>query len=210
MKNYIYGLGGGGRRIRFIPEPSQAILIVASLNLIYFFIEFIIADQLGSLSLYADSVDFLEDAFSGFLILFTMSLSAKHRAVMGRSLSVLMLIPGIAFLISAISKVNASVPPEGWLLTLTGVGALLINCGCALLMARFRLNNTPVTLAAFLTARNDVMASIALIVTGLVTVYWQSAWPDILTGTAIFIMNINAAKVIWLAASSEESNHLSN
>lgn len=45
-----------------------AVIIVAVLNLTYFGVEFAVALAIGSVSLFADSVDFLEDASLNFLI----------------------------------------------------------------------------------------------------------------------------------------------
>lgn len=44
------------------------VLIVALLNLGYFGVEFAVALSIGSVSLFADSVDFLEDASVNLLI----------------------------------------------------------------------------------------------------------------------------------------------
>jgi len=47
----------------------RVVRLVALLNLAYFGIEFTVARVIGSVSLFADSVDFLEDASVNFLIL---------------------------------------------------------------------------------------------------------------------------------------------
>jgi Co/Zn/Cd efflux system component len=47
----------------------SVIRLVAILNLAYFGIEFAVALAIGSVSLFADSIDFLEDASVNFLIL---------------------------------------------------------------------------------------------------------------------------------------------
>ena len=46
----------------------KVVLIVAVLNLAYFGVEFAVALAINSVSLFADSVDFLEDASLNFLI----------------------------------------------------------------------------------------------------------------------------------------------
>lgn len=48
---------------------SQVVGLVAVLNLAYFGVEFAVATAIGSVSLFADSVDFLEDASVNLLIL---------------------------------------------------------------------------------------------------------------------------------------------
>ncbi|WP_231873557.1 hypothetical protein [Acetobacter tropicalis] len=60
------------------------------------------------------------------------------------------------------------------------------------------------TRAAFLSARNDVLANIAIIVAGLVTAFlWHAAWPDLLVGLGIAAMNADAAREVWQAARNE-------
>ena len=55
----------------------------ASLNLSYFFVEFYMAKNIESVSLFADSIDFLEDASVNILILLAMGWSIKQRARVG-------------------------------------------------------------------------------------------------------------------------------
>ena len=87
------------------------------------------------------------------------------------------------------------------MLSLTGVGALFVNVGCALLLARFRHHSGSLTNAAFLSARNDAVANMAIIGAGLVTAFfWMSAWPDLIVGLGIIAMNADAAREVWTAA----------
>jgi Co/Zn/Cd efflux system component len=56
------------------PDPAtialrRAVLAVALLNLSYFGVEFAVALSIGSVSLFADSIDFLEDTSLNLLIL---------------------------------------------------------------------------------------------------------------------------------------------
>jgi Co/Zn/Cd efflux system component len=52
-------------------------------------------------------------------------------------------------------------------------------------------------------ARNDAAANIAIIVTGFVTAYTLSAWPDLMVGLAIAAVNADAAREVWQAAREE-------
>jgi Co/Zn/Cd efflux system component len=65
-------------------------------------------------------------------------------------------------------------------LSLAGAGALIVNATCAFLLARFHRHGGSLTRAAFLSARNDTLANIAIILTGVVTSYTLSAWPTLL------------------------------
>ncbi|CAM5627793.1 hypothetical protein [Rhodanobacter lindaniclasticus] len=79
----------------------RTVLIVASLNLAYFGIEFAVALGIGSVSLFADSVDFLEDASVNLLIWAAFAWSLKARARVGMGLAGILLIPALATLWAA-------------------------------------------------------------------------------------------------------------
>jgi Co/Zn/Cd efflux system component len=118
-------------------------------------------------------------------------------------LAALLVVPALAALWTAWQKLQAPVPPDPHLLSAVGGGALLVNLGCALLLARHREAGGSLTRAAFYSARNDALANIAIIAAGLVTLRWQSGWPDLLVGLGIAAMNADAAAEIWKAARAE-------
>lgn len=177
---------------------------VAALNLGYFGVEFAVALAIGSVSLFADSVDFLEDAAVNLLILLALGWSLRQRARLGMALSGILLVPAAATLWTAWDQFMAPVPPAPVALTLAGAGALAVNLACALMLARFRTQGGSLTRAAFLSARNDVLANIAIVAAGLVTAtLWPSAWPDLIVGLGIAAMNADAAREVWTAAREE-------
>lgn len=181
-----------------------AVLVVALLNLGYFSIEFAVALNIRSVSLFADSVDFLEDTSVNLLIFFALAWSGKTRARIGMAMAAILLVPALAFLWSLWGKLADPVPPEPFALSVTGLGALVINTGCAVLLARFRSHGGSLTKAAFLSARNDAIANIAIIAAGLLTAYlWRSVWPDMIVGLGIAAMNLDAAREVWEAAHEE-------
>src|SRR3954466_9836636 len=87
---------GAGRADRFADPLHQAVKTVAGLNLIYFGIEFAVALAIGSVSLFADSIDFLEDAAVNGLILIALGWSARRRALVGMAMAAILLVPGAA------------------------------------------------------------------------------------------------------------------
>ncbi|HEX8165349.1 MAG TPA: cation transporter [Beijerinckiaceae bacterium] len=184
-------------------DLRRAVAVVASLNLAYFGVEFTVAAAIGSVSLFADSVDFLEDASINLLILTALGWSAAARARVGMALSAILLVPGLATLWTAWQKFNAPMPPAPLALSLTGLGALAVNLACALLLARFRRRAGSLSRAAFLSARNDAAANVAIVAAGLVTAWTLSAWPDLIVGLAIALMNAGAAREVFEAARRE-------
>jgi Co/Zn/Cd efflux system component len=177
---------------------------VALLNLGYFAVEFAVATAIGSVSLFADSIDFLEDASVNLLIAAALGWSARRRAQLGMVLAAILLVPGLATLWTAWQKINDPVAPASTLLSLAGCGALAVNLCCALMLARYRHHSGSLTRAAFLSARNDALANIAIIVAGAMTGFvWHSAWPDLIVGLGIAAMNADAAREVWTTAREE-------
>ncbi|MFA1624526.1 cation transporter [Rhizobium mongolense] len=177
---------------------------VALLNLGYFGVEFAVALSIGSVSLFADSVDFLEDTSVNLLILMALGWSARNRARVGMALAAILLVPGLATVWTAWQKFMTPIAPEPLPLSLAGLGALAINLSCAIMLVRFREHGGSLTRAAFLSARNDALANIAIIAAGLVTAFlWNTAWPDLIVGIAIAAMNADAAREVWIAARDE-------
>lgn len=127
-----------------------------------------------------------------------------RRAQLGMALAALLLVPGLATLWTAWAKFNTPLPPEPFALSVTGVGALLVNLSCAFLLARFRSHSGSLTKAAFLSARNDALANVAIIAAGLVTAVTLSGWPDLIVGLGIAAMNADAAKEVWETARAEQ------
>lgn len=182
----------------------RAVLIVATLNILYFGVEFAVALAIGSVSLFADSVDFLEDTSVNLLILLGLTWSARNRARLGMCLALILLVPGLATLWTAWERFNQPLAPDPLPLSLTGAGALLVNLTCALILVRVRHHSGSLTRAAFLSARNDAAANVAIIAAGLVSALaWRSSWPDLIVGLGIAAINADAAKEIWEAARDE-------
>jgi Co/Zn/Cd efflux system component len=187
------------------PKLRRAVGIVALANLAYFGVEFAVALHIGSVSLFADSVDFLEDASVNFLILLALNWSLKARGRLGIALAALLLWPTAATLWMAWQKFAVLIAPNPTLLSVTGCGALAVNMTCAFTLARYRHHGGSLTKAAFLSARNDAIANIAIILSGLLTAVVNSGWPDLAVGLGIALLNLGAAKEVWEAAHKERS-----
>ena len=184
----------------------RAVKWVAALNLGYFGVEFSVALAIGSVSLFADSVDFLEDTSVNLLILLALGWSVKARARVGMGLAALLLVPGLATLWTAWGKFDHPATPAPLPLTLAGLGALAVNLTCAFILARHRAHSGSLGRAAFLSARNDAFANAAIIAAGLVTAFaWRSPWPDLAVGLAIALVNLDAAREVWEAAREEHA-----
>lgn len=184
-------------------QLRRTVLLVAALNLGYFFVEVGVALAIGSVSLFADSVDFLEDTAVNLLIVVALGWSAHRQAVMGKVMAGIILVPAVAALWQAVAKFADPAPPDPLTLGVTAGGAIVVNAVCALLLARMRAHGSSMSHAAYLAARNDVISNALIIVVAGITAWTVSGWPDIVLGIIIVLLNGTAAREVWEAAEEE-------
>ncbi|WP_237242288.1 cation transporter [Rothia nasimurium] len=189
-----------------LTDPTRlrrAVLLVAGLNLAYFFIEGAIALAIGSVSLLADSVDFFEDFAVNTLIAIALGWSLTWQARAGKASALIILLPALAAVWQIVAKFPDPGAPDALTLFVTAGGAVVVNLICTLILARFRTGAGSLTAAAFLAARNDVLINLAIIVVAGLTAWVGSGWPDLVLGALILVLNLGAAKEVWETAHEE-------
>lgn len=130
------------------------------------------------------------------------SLASRRKASFG--LAGLILIPAIAAFGTAIWKMISGEPPEPLTLSVTAIIAMVINLVCAILLMNLRKADSALMRGAWLAARNDVLANLLILAAGVVTIFWFSAWPDIVVGLVIGVINLTAAKEVYEQARAED------
>jgi len=148
----------------------------------------------------------MEDTSVNFLILIALRWSARQRSHVGMVLAAILLIPSLATLWTAWGEVFAScatrtAPAHSNWSGGHGREPYLRAHAC-----RLRHSGGSLTRAAFLSARNDVLANVAIVGAGVVTAYSLSAWPDLVVGLGIFLLNLDAAREVYIAARRERAS----
>jgi len=188
-----------GRALDF----RQTVVVVIALNLFYFVIQSVIALLIGSVSLAADAADYLEDSSINFLILAALVWPRLNRPALGKFMAAIILFPSLAALWMAWRKYQEPVEPDALVLVMTGFGALAVNVTCAFLLTRFKDHSGSLTKAAFLSARNDAVAALGIIIGGVLTAVTLSPWPDVVIGLFIVALNAGAAFEVYEEATRE-------
>lgn len=181
----------------------RAVLFVALVNLAYFFVEFAIALSIGSVSLLADAIDFLEDAAINILVVVALGWSSMNRSRLGKVLSILMLLPAALAIWQGIQKSIDPVAPDSLPLALAALAGLTVNLVSALTLMRHRHSGGALVMAAWLFTRNDAFVSAAILAMAAVTFWVQSGWPDLILGIVILLLNLTASKKVWDASKKE-------
>ncbi|MFW5471896.1 cation transporter [Knoellia sp. CPCC 206450] len=184
-------------------ELRRVVLTVAGLNFAWFWVEVAVALSIGSVALFADSVDFLEDTAINLLIALALGWGMRHRALAGRVMAGILLVPAAAAVWQAVSKWGDPNPPDvGWLAATAG-SAAVVNSVCAWLLTRVRTSGGSLSRAAYLSARNDVLVNVAIIAMALVTLWTASGWPDLVLGLGIVALAVHSALEVWEVAGEE-------
>jgi len=177
--------------------------VVAGLNLSYFFVEFTVALTADSVSLLADSVDFLEDTSINLLIFLALGWPLARRAAMGKAMALIIVGPAAVAAWKAVERFSEPLAPDVMPVVLASLGAIAINGTSAALLAQARHRGGSLSRAAFLSARNDVLVNLAIIVMAVVTHWTGSGWPDLVLGCFIILLALHAAYEVWEVSEEE-------
>jgi len=188
------------------PDPlrlRRTVGIVATLNLGYFFVEFLVALVARSVALLADSVDFLEDTAINVMIFVALGWPLVRRAAVGKLMAVVLLGPAVVAGWQVVQRLSAPEPPLVVPLLVASVGAIVVNGTSAWLLSRVRNQGGSLGRAAFLSARNDVLVNLSIIAMAMITVWTGSGWPDLILGCFIIALGMRAAAEVWQVSEEE-------
>lgn len=181
----------------------RIVLVVALLNLSYFFVEFAVALAAGSVSLLADSVDFLEDTSINLLIFVALGWPLARRSVLGKAMALVILGPAAVAGWQAVQRFADPSAPDVLPVVLASLGAIAINGTSAWLLVGVRHRGGSLSSAAFLSARNDVLVNVSIIVMAVITLWTDSGWPDLVLGCLIIVLALHAAREVWEVSEEE-------
>ncbi|MCA0336178.1 MAG: cation transporter [Actinobacteria bacterium] len=181
----------------------RVVLVVAALNFGYFWVETAVALAIGSVALLADGVDFLEDLAVNLLIALALAWPLRRRAVAGKVMAAVILMPAAVALWQAVAKFRHPEAPDVTSLVVVSLGAVMVNGVSAWLLARRQHHAGSLSRAAFLSARNDVIVNVAIIAMAGVTAWVRSGWPDLVLGLGILALNGRAAWEVWELSEEE-------
>ena len=157
-----------------------------------FGVEIVSGMRAGSVSLLADSLDFLGDAANYGISLWVlgMSLTLRAKASLFKALS--MLVFGVGVLIAAIWHLLSGQLPDAPTMGVVGALALLANVGVAALLYAYREGDSNMR-SVWLCSRNDALGNIAVLLAALGVFGTGSGWPDLLVASIIAGLAITAS-----------------
>ncbi len=171
-------------------------------NLGMFGVEVIAGVRADSVSLLADSLDFLGDAanYGISLLVLGMSLTLRAKASLFKALS--MLAFGVGVLIAAIWHLLSGQVPDAPTMGWVGSLALLANVGVAALLYTYREGDSNMR-SVWLCSRNDALGNIAVLFAALGVFGTGSAWPDLLVASIMAGLAVTSSYQVMRHARQE-------
>lgn len=166
-------------------EAERRILRLALVLNATMFVVGIVAGLIAqSMGLIADSLDMLADASAYGIALVAWQRSANFKASAATLSGTLLLILGAGVVAGVVWRLVVGSHPEGaWMMGIAFI-ALIVNAAVLRLLERFRHGEVHLR-ATWLFTRVDVIANLAVILSGVLVLLLHSAVPDLVIGTAI-------------------------
>lgn len=181
----------------------RRILWIALLvNLAMFIVEIGAGLKAGSVSLLADSLDFLGDAANYAISLWVLGMALTWRARAAQFKALSMLLFGLAVLGAALWHWWQGEVPSAPTMGVVGTLALLANLCVAVLLYAYREGDSNMR-SVWLCTRNDAMGNLAVLAAALGVFGTGSAWPDLIVASIMAGLAITAAIQVLRQADGE-------
>jgi Co/Zn/Cd efflux system component len=160
------------------PRYRKALWLALIINAAMFGVEIVGGLKSGSMSLFADAVDFAGDAanYGISLAVLSMGLAWRSRAALVKGLSM----AGFGLFVLARTGWAAlhGIPPEPMTMGAIAVLALLANGSVALMLYAFRDGDANMR-SVWLCSRNDAIGNVAVLAAAAGVLGTGSGWPDL-------------------------------
>ena len=176
--------------------------IALIVNITMFAVEIVSGVQAGSVSLLADSLDFLGDAANYGISLWVLGMAITVRAKASLIKAMSMAIFGVWVLASAVWHFVIGTLPSAETMGMIGIVALAANLGVAALLYAYREGDSNMR-SVWLCTRNDALGNVAVIFAAIGVFGTKAAWPDLLVAIIMASLALHSAWSVIMHARSE-------
>ncbi len=159
------------------PAYRRILWVALAVNLAMFFIEISAGVAASSVSLLADSLDFLGDAGNYGISLFVLGMAIQWRARASLLKAASMGAFGLWIAITTVNHALAGTVPTAPVMGVVGALALAANFGVALLLYRWREGDSNMR-SVWICTRNDAIGNVAVLVAAAGVFGSGTGWPD--------------------------------
>jgi Co/Zn/Cd efflux system component len=171
--------------------------LLAAANLLFFCLEFILAIEARSASLFSDSIAFLEAESVSVLMSSGRNWSMRGREAFARFSGTIIFIPTCFVFWMIAANYYLTAIPSAAPLAATGAVLLLTSIACLVITKHGRFPHLADSLSG---VRNHAIMDAIIVLAAFLTWASGTMWPDVLAALGILCVNASAAEHIWLAA----------
>jgi Co/Zn/Cd efflux system component len=161
------------------PKYRRILWIALIINALMFVVEIIFSARANSVSLLADSIDFLGDSANYGISIWVLAMSVQTRAKASLLKAASMGIFGVAVLAHALWNAISGVVPDAQTMTLIGFLALAANVSVAIMLYAYRNGDSNMR-SVWLCTRNDALGNIAVVLAAVGVFGTGTNWPDLI------------------------------
>jgi Co/Zn/Cd efflux system component len=158
--------------------------VALAINAGMFLTEVVAGLVAGSVSLQADALDFLGDAFNYGISLAVVGLALTWRARAALFKGITMSLFGLWVIGTTAWHIAYGAVPEPFVMGAIGALALVANAAVALMLYRFRNGDSNMR-SVWICSRNDVFGNLAVLFAALGVFGTGTMWPDIIVAAAM-------------------------
>jgi Co/Zn/Cd efflux system component len=186
-----------------VPAAYRRILWVAlTINVVMFGVEIGSGLFAGSVSLMADSLDFLGDAANYALSLVVLGMALQWRARASLLKGATMAAFGLWILFETVRHAAAGTVPEAPVMGAVGGLALAANLAVAAMLYRYREGDSNMA-SVWICSRNDAIANLAVLLAAAGVFGSGTGWPDLAVGAIMAALALYGAGQIIQRALAE-------
>lgn len=176
-------------------EQRRVLWIALALNALMFVAELTTGVLANSTGLIADGLDMLADASAYAIGLVAVGRSGLFKANAARLSGVLLVVLGVGVLADVARRIVSGEPPEGSAMILVATVALAVNAYVLRLLSKQRSAEVHMR-ATWIFTRADVVANVAVILSGVAVVVTGWRYLDLIVGAGIGLYVIKEATEI--------------
>ncbi|MBX9942687.1 MAG: cation transporter [Reyranella sp.] len=155
-----------------------------------------------SVSLMADSLDFLGDGANYGISLFVLGMALQWRARASLLKAASMGVFGLWVAVTTVNHALAGTVPQAHVMGAVGALAFAANLGVALLLYRWRTGDSNMR-SVWLCTRNDAIGNLAVLVAAAGVFGSSSGWPDYVVAAVMSGLALTSAVQVTRAALAE-------
>ena len=176
-----------------ISQERKLLWMVFAINLAFFIIEMLTGFLANSMGLVADSLDMMADAIVYGLSLYAVGKLASTKMNIAKAGGYFQVTLAVLGFIEVIRRfLGLEEIPSFQTMIIVSLFALLGNAFTLYLLHKSKSKEAHMQASKIFTS-NDVIANIGVIVAGILVYFTRSSYPDLIVGSAIFLIVLGGA-----------------